>query len=407
LNDLSAYNEQDELRVLESLVVLARHKRAVLGVPLAAMLLAGVIALLLPNLYTGAARVLPPQQGGASPLAAILLDSVAGGGGSGNLVSSALGLKNPADLYVGMLQSQTVSDAIIRRFGLQALYDKETLVETRKRLERMATLTAGKEGIITIEVDDEDPKRAAEMANAFVDELDKLTQTVAVTAAGRQRMFLEKQLAQTREQLAQAEVSLRTTQERTGLISVAEQGKATIESAVSLRALVAAKEVQLGAMRAGITEYNPDYVRAHNELQSLRGELSKVERSNPRDPVGVVPAAGRIPGAGLEYMRKARDVQYYQTLFELLAKQYELAKAQEAGEAGPIQVLDRASPPDKKSRPYRLLIVALAGLLAGLAGIVIAFILEGRDRAERDPVQSVLLEELRRHGRELSRRATA
>jgi uncharacterized protein involved in exopolysaccharide biosynthesis len=399
VNDRAArdqYQDEEEVRVLELLVVLARHKRALLGIPLGAMVLAGLVSLALPNLYTGVARVLPPQQGGASPLAAVLLDSVAGGGGSGNLVGQALGLKNPADLYVGMLQSQTVSDALIARFDLQKLYDKDTLLDTRRKLERVSSLSAGKEGIITIEVDDEDPQRAAAMANAYVDELDKLTQNVAVSAAGRQRIFLEKQLRQAKEELALAELALRATQEKTGLISVVEQGKAMIESAAGLRALVAAKQVQLAAMRTASTESNPDYVRAQSELRGLRGELAKVEKTSQGEVLGVIPSAGRLPEAGLEHVRKVRDVQYYQTLFELLSKQFELAKAQEAGESGPIQVLDRASPPDKKSRPYRALIVLVSGLLAGMTAIVAAFVLEARDRAERDPGQRALLEELRR-----------
>jgi uncharacterized protein involved in exopolysaccharide biosynthesis len=391
------YNDGDEMRALEVLVILARHKRVILGGPLACMILAALVSLTLPNQYTGVARVLPPQQGGASPLAAVLLESVTGGGGSGNLVGQALGLKNPADLYVGMLQSRTVTDTLIARFDLQKLYEQDTLVETRKKLDRQTSMSAGKEGIITIEVDDLDPERAASIANAYVEELDKLTQKVAVTSAGRQRVFLEKQLRLAKEQLAQAEVVLRQTQEKTGLISVTEQGKAMIESVASLRALVAAKHVQLAAMRSGVTESNPDYVRAQSELAGLRAELSKVEKANPADPSGVIPAAGKMPESGLEYLRKFRDVQYYQTLFELLAKQYELAKVQEAAESGPIQILDRAIAPDKKSRPLRLLMVLLAGVLSGLLSLIIAFVLEGRERAKRDPVQRPLLEELHMH----------
>jgi uncharacterized protein involved in exopolysaccharide biosynthesis len=397
-----AYEEADEVRVLELLVILARHKRVVLGFPLACMLLAALVALALPNVYTAVARVLPPQ-GSASPLAAVLLDSVTGGGGSGNLVGQALGLKNPSDLYVGMLQSRSVTDAIISRFDLRKLYDQETLVETRKKLERSTSMSAGKEGIITIEVDDEDPQRSAAMANAYLEELDKLTQNVAVTSAGRQRVFLEKQLRQAKDQLAQADVALRLTQEKTGLISVTEQGKAMIESVVSVRALVAAKQVQLAAMRSGVTEWNPDYIRAQSELAGLRIELAKLEKGAPGESSGAIPVAGKIPEAGLEHLRKFRDVQYYQTLFELLAKQYELAKAQEAGESGPIQILDRAIVPDKKSKPSRLLIILLAGILAGMAAIVAAFVLEARERAQRDPDQCRLLEELRQHVRSWQR----
>lgn len=389
--------EDDELNLLEILVVLSRHKTFVFVFPFACAVAAALISLALPNIYTGTAKILPPHPGG-SPITAVLVGDVSGAS-TGSAVGQALGLKNPSDLYVGMLQSRTVTDAMIARFDLQRIYGKGTLVETRTKFAGLSRITAGQDGIITIEVEDEDPKRAADMANAFVDELDKLTRTVTVTTAGRQRAFLEKQLRQAKDQLADAEVALRITQEKTGLISVTEQGKAMIESVANLRALVAAKQVQLASMRTSTTESNPDYVRAKQELSGLRLELAKVERSNPSDSTAVIPSAGKIPEAALEYVRKSRDVQYYQTLFELLAKQYEIARSQEAAEGGLIQVLDRAVAPDKKSRPHRLLIVVVTGILTGVLGLFAAFVLETRTRAMRDPIQSRLMEELTEHWR--------
>jgi uncharacterized protein involved in exopolysaccharide biosynthesis len=295
-----------------------------------------------------------------------------------------------------MLRSRTIADAIIQRFDLRKQFGKDTLVDTRRQLADVTDVSAGKDGIITIEVDDYDPVRAADMANAFVEELDQLTQRVSVTSAGRQRAFLEKQLHKAKEQLADAEIALRVTQEKTGIISVPEQGKAMIESVASLRALVAAKQVQLSALRTSATENNPDYVRAQQELAGLRVELAKIEKSNPADGSNVIPSAEMIPEAGLEYVRKYRDMQYYQTLFELIAKQFEIAKAQEAAEGGLVQALDRAVAPDKKSKPYRSLIVLVTALLAGLIGLMGAFVVEAKERASRDPAQSWLLDELRR-----------
>lgn len=384
--------EEQGAGILEALVVVSRHTTLVLLFPLATAVLAALGSLLLPNIYTGTAKILPPQQGG-SPLAAALLDS-AGGMGAGALVGQALGLKNPSDLYAGMLQSRSVADALIARFDLARLYETDTQVETPRELAARTTITAGRDGIIAIEVEDEDPRRAAEIANAYVEALDRLTQSVAVSTAARQRVFLGKQLAQAKEQLADAEVALRVTQEKTGLISVPEQGKAMIESVASLRALVAAKQVQIAALRTGTTELNPDYIRARQELAGLQGELAKLEKSTSMS--GVIPTAPGMPAAGLEYVRRMRDVQYYQTLFELLAKQYEIARAQEAAEAGLVQVLDRATPPDRKTRPHRALIAVLAGLVAGVLGLVLAFGAEARERARMDARQAPLLEELER-----------
>lgn len=385
-------DHDEQISLLEFLVALARHKMLVIAFPFAAAAIAALISLALPNIYNATARILPPQQGG-SPLAAALLGDM-GGLSAGAGVGAALGLKSPSDLYVGMLQSRTVADAIIRRYSLQGLYDEETLVETRKKLAKFSTITANRDGIISIEIEDEDPKRASDIANSYVEELDQLTQKVAVTTAGRQRVFLEKQLRQAKDQLSDAEVALRDTQQKTGLISLTEQGRAMIESVAYLQAQIQAKQVQLGAMRTAMTESNPDYVRVQSELRGLQTELSKREKSNPSDTSGVVPSAGMIPERGLEYVRKFRDVQYQQTLFSLVAKQYEIAKAQEAAEAGLIQVLDRAVAPDKKSKPHRLLIVLVTGILAGLLGSIAAFVLEARNRARQDPVQARLIDEL-------------
>lgn len=387
--------DDDEISLLEVLVVLVRHKRLVFGFPLACAVVAAAVSFVMPNVYTGTARILPPQQSG-SPMAAAVLGNITGLN-VGSSVGQALGLKNPSDLYVGMLQSRTIADALIQRFDLQKLYDKDTLVDTRKKLADYSSISAGKDGIITIEVEDEDAKRAADMANAYVDQLDKLTQTVAVTSAGQQRIFLERQLRQAKDQLSDAEVAMRTTQEKTGLISLTEQGKATIESVAYLRAQIAAQQVQLAAMRAGMTESNPDYVRAQQALAGLRAELGKLEKGNPRDSNGVIPSAGKIPEAGLEYIRKLRDVQYYQTLFELIAKQYEIARSEEAAESGVVQALDRAVVPDKRSKPHRLLIVLITGILAGMVGVLAALISEARARARGDPAQEKLLDELKRH----------
>jgi uncharacterized protein involved in exopolysaccharide biosynthesis len=385
----------DEISLLEILVALARHKRLVFVFPFACAVIAALISLALPDVYTGTAKILPPQQGGSS-LAAALLGDVGGLSGGGG-VGSALGLKNPSDLYVGMLRSRTIADAIIQRFELQKLYEQDSLVETRKMLATFSNITADPNGIISIEVDDEDPKRAAEVANTYVEELDQLTQKVAITSASRQRVFLEKQLRQAKDQLADAEVALRTTQQQTGLISLTEQGKAAIESVAYLQAQIQAKQVQLGAMRTGMTESNPDYVRTQKELAGLQVELRKLEKTNPADTSGVIPSAGTIPERGLEYVRKFRDVQYQQTLFDLIAKQYEIAKAQEAAEASIIQVLDRAVAPDRKSKPSRLIIVLVTGILTGMLGMVAALVLEARNRAKKDPVQSQLIEELAAH----------
>src|SRR5882672_2048354 len=196
--------EEDEIALLDLLIVLAKHKRVVFGVPLAAAIGAATISLLLPNVYTGATRILPPQQSASA--ASALVNQLGGAlGGLGGVAGGALGIRNPNDLYVGMLKSRTVADNLIARFELGKVYGKDLLSDARRRLERETTIVAGKDGIITIEVDDKDPKRAAEIANAYVEELMKLTKILADTEASQRRLFFERQLAQAKDNLTASE----------------------------------------------------------------------------------------------------------------------------------------------------------------------------------------------------------
>jgi uncharacterized protein involved in exopolysaccharide biosynthesis len=384
--------DDDEINLLDLLIVLAKHKRMIATVTFGAALLSVIGSLLLPNIYTGTAKVLPPQQ--SQSTAAMLLGQL---GGLAGLAGNSLGIKNPNDLFVGMLKSRTVADNIIARFELQNVYDRDTMVETRKDLADNSTITAGKDGLITVDFDDEDPKRAAAVANAFVEELDKLTQSLAVTEAGQRRLFFVRQLQQAKEDLSKAEVALKVTQEQTGLIKLDDQGKAIIESVAALRGQISAKEVELRAMRTFTTENNPDYVRVQQQLAGLRSELAKLERARISGEGDILLPTGKVPEAGLEYLRKFRDVKYQETIFELLAKQFEVAKIDEAKEAAIIQVVDHAIAPDRKSKPRRALIVIAATLISGILISLWAFVSEARLRASRDPVQAERLSLLRRH----------
>lgn len=383
--------DADEINLLDLLIVLAKHKKMIAGVTFGAAIVSVVISLLLPNIYTGTAKVLPPQQGQST--AAMLLGQL---GGLAGLAGPSQGIKNPNDLFVGMLKSRTVADSIIARFALQQLYDKGTMVETRAKLESHSSIAAGKDGLITIEFDDHDPKRAANIANAYVEELDKLSQSLAVTEAAQRRLFFERQLKQAKVALSDAEVALKVTQEQTGLIKLDEQGRAIVEAVAALRGQISAKEVELRAMRTFTTESNPHYVRIQQQLAGLRAELTKLERNQIAGSGDILLSTGNVPGAGLEYVRKYRDVKYQETIFELLAKQFEAAKIDESKEAAIIQVVDQAVAPDRKSKPRRALIVILATLVAGLVALLWAFAREASERASRDPGQSARLATLRR-----------
>src|SRR5882672_8832988 len=391
--DTSSTTDEDEISLLDLLIVLAKHKRIVLGVPVVVAIAAAVISLLMPNIYTGIARILPPQQSASA--ASALLNQLGGAlGGLGGLAGGALGARNPNDLYVGMLKSRTVADNLIARFDLNKVYEEEFQSNTRKVLERNATIAAGKEGIIAIEVEDKDPKRAADLANAYVDELIKLTRVLAVTEASQRRLFFENQLLQAKDNLTAAEVAARLGLQKGGLAQVDAQGRSMIEVTARLRAQVSVKEVQIGAMRTFAAEGNPELQRTQQELEALKRELSRVEGSSPIAAIG---RGGEAGNAGLDNLGRLRDVKYYEFLYELLAKQYELAKIDEAKDAAVVQVMDRAIEPDRKSKPRRSLVVLLSTLVALFASIIFAVIHEVVVRARADPEQASRLESLRRY----------
>lgn len=371
---------EDEISLLDSLIVLARHKRLLLGIPFVAAIGAAITSLLLPDIYTGTARILPPQQS-ASAASAVL--SQLGGvlGGLGGAAGGGLG-RNPNDLYIGMLKSRTVADNLIDRFDLGKIYDQKLQSNTRNVLQGNTAISAGRDGIITISVDDKDAKRAAELANAYVDELMKLTKVLAVTEASQRRLFFERQLLQAKDNLTEAEIAARQGLQKGGLAQVDAQGRSMIAVTARLRAEISAKEVQLGAMRTFAAEGNPELQRTQQELEALRRELGRVEGSSPVAAVG----KGDAPGnAGLDNLGRLRDVKYYEFLYELLAKQYELAKIDEAKDATVIQIMDKAIEPDRKSRPVRSQIVLLSTFAAGLLAVVWIFVLEIVTKNNRDP----------------------
>jgi uncharacterized protein involved in exopolysaccharide biosynthesis len=385
-----ARRDPDEggVSVLDLAIILAKHKKLLLGLPLLAGVAALIVALLLPKIYTATARILPPQQKESSATA--MLGALAGAaGGAGATVGQALGLRNPNELYAGILKSRTIADHLIERFKLKDSYQASNMVAARNALKEVTRISAGKDGLISIEVDDQDPQRAAELANAYVDELDKLMQGLAFTEASQRRLFFEKQLAAARDHLLASEAGLRQAIEVKGISGVDAQSRAMVSTTEQLRAQIAVKEIQLDAMRSFATERNPDAFRLRQEISSMKGELANLEGGR-RDANG-----GRSP-AGLENVRKLREVKFLEFTVELLTKQYEIAKIDEAKDAVLIQVVDKAVAPDYKSKPRRAVIVVTAVLLAGILGILIVLVRTAVQRASLDPRRASQLDELRR-----------
>jgi len=313
-------------------------------------------------MLTARTTLLPPgsqqQSGSAAALAALgSLGGLAGG----------MAAKTPDELYVSLLKSDTIQRALDQRFNLRERYEVENYEGLRRAMPQyIRVLSDKKSGLISVDVDDRDPKFAADLANAHGGEITKLLGRLAVTEAQQRRVFFEQQLNTTKENLIKAEQFLQALQEKSGVIVLDKQAEALIEGAARLRASISEREVQLRVLRTGATEQNPEVIRLNSELRAMRSELSRIE-SNTGGTAGssVDIPVGRLPEAGLEYVRARREVKLQETLLESMVRQLEVAKLDEAKDGPVLQQVDVALPPDHKSKPSRALIT-IAFFLAGL-----------------------------------------
>ncbi|MED5615301.1 GumC family protein [Janthinobacterium sp. P210005] len=369
----------DEIHLLDILTALARQKKILFMVPLVTGVFAIAVAFLIKPTFLSTAVILPPQQQ-SSGVSAMLgqLGGLAGAAGG------IAGLKNPNDLYVAMLQSRTIADKLISQFDLKTRFDVETLDEARKKLDGMATVVNDKAGTISVLVEDKDPKFAAQIANAFVIELSNLTKGLAITDAAQRRLFFEKQLVAVKDDLANAEIALRKTQESTGMLQLDGQVEGIIRNVAQLEGTIAAKEVQLNAMRSFATNNNPDLMRLQGEIQGYQAQLGRLKTGKSSKDGDLMVPTGKIPEVGVEYIRSLRNVKYQETIFELLSKQYELAKIDEAKESSNIQILDSAVPAEKKSKPKKMIIIILGFVGGGFLALFLALMRDAYLRSAHD-----------------------
>ena len=361
MTDLSASRDagveadDDTGMTLGDIIALLRPRWKLLTLaPLAAGLIALGVTYLIPPTFTAATTFLPPQQAQSSAASAL-----ASLGALSGLAVGAVGVKSPAEQFVALMQSVTVSDRIIDQFKLMDLYDAKYRVDARKELAQNVHITVGrKDGLITVEVDDHSPQRAADMANHYVAELRRLTGTLAVSEAQQRRVFFEQQLQQTRERLVQAQQALQASGFAEGALKV--DPKAAGEQYARLRAEAIAADVNLQRLRRSLADSAPEVQQQQTLLSALREQLAQARQ----------PAEVR---GSPDYVSKYREFKYEETLFEIYARQYESARADEAREGALIQVVDVALPPERKSKPKRALIAAATILvvLVLLSGFVL------------------------------------
>jgi uncharacterized protein involved in exopolysaccharide biosynthesis len=339
--------------------------------------------MLLPVRYTGATSVLPPHQsmGGAS-----LLSQIAGNaGGLAALAGSSLGGNNQIDTYVTMFRSRTVEDAMIKRFDLMKEYRVKRLSDARKIFEERSTAIAGlKDGVIRVTIDGPTAEQAANYANAYVEEFQKLASNVATTEAGQSRLFFDRQLEEAKNNLSNAEQELKKTELTTGFVQPDSQSRAMIESAAILQGQISAKEVEIESMSSYATDTNPNMVVLKRQLAELRAQLGQLTGNTATESDLFVPK-GKVPGAALDYLRKLREVKYRETIFAAMANQYQLARLDEAKQGAIFQVIDRAVPPDRRSFPHRSILVIVFALLAFVVACLAVWVSATVEALREDP----------------------
>jgi tyrosine-protein kinase Etk/Wzc len=352
------------LDVLELSFILWGRRMFLVCATAGALALGAIIACLIKPSFTSTAIVLPPQQQPSSAAALMgqlgSLTSLAG--------SSSLGLKSPSDMYVGFLKSRTIADEIINRFKLAQVYKRDKMVDLRKALAAHTDIENGKDGLIHINVTDHDPNRSSEIANAYVEGLYKLNSSLATTEAAQRRVFFDRQLEEEKSALANAEDDLRITEHKTGVIQLGGQTQELLFNMANLKAQLSSAEVQLAGTRAYATEQNPDVMLIQQKIATLHGQIAKLGNDQQLASGDINLSAGRTPEDSLEYTRKLREVKYHDTLYDLLSKQREAARIDEAKSAPVLQLVDGAVPPDKKSGPPRMLLT----LVVGFMGLVLA-----------------------------------
>lgn len=388
--------EEDEISLIELATTLGEEKKILFGLPFAAAVISIIVSLLMTPTYTAKVTLLPPSGGGGGGLSAMLGEA----GGLAALAGLSLGGNSSSQTYISILESRTAAEMADKQFNLLDRHEvkyKDQLIDLIKDITRFQV--DKKSEVLTIEADDKDPEFAANLANGFYNILIELQNRLAITEAQRQRAFFEEQFAKAKEKLTEAELNLAKVQRETGVLEIEAQASSTMSAIANIRAQIAGKEVKLASFKSFATTSNPEYQQTLAELAGLREQLRKLEATAPKSEETIQfgnLSAAQLPETGLEYIRAFREVKYQQAIFEVMAKQFEFAKLEEAKEGASVQLLDPAVPPELKSKPKRAQIVVLSTLAAGFLAVLIALMKGALRKAKSCDRESQKLTLLRR-----------
>ena len=359
------YEEELGMSLSEMWVALReRAKLLILAPLLVGAGAAGITGLIEPT-FTATTTFLPPQQSQSQVGAASLLTSL---GPLAGLAGGGAGVGVSADRYVGLMKSVTFSDRIVEHAKLIDVYESKFKVDARNDLADRVNITVGKkDGMISVAVDDKSPQRAADIANRYVVELRAMTQSLAVTESQQRRVFFEQQLALSRDRLVTAQQALQASGFDAGALKA--EPRAAADAYARLRAEATTAEVRLQTLRGSLADGAPEVLKQQSELVALRSQLSRLEQATS--------SAG-----GPDYIGKYREFKYQETLFELYARQFEIARSDESRESTLIQVVDPATPPERKSKPKRALTTVASALATLLALLVFVLVRQAMRRSD-------------------------
>jgi capsule polysaccharide export protein KpsE/RkpR len=376
--------DQPLITPMETAWLLWENRRRVFRVCLTGLIIFTLIAFTIPKKYKSTARLMPPDFN-TSTLMSLALPvlgsqgSTGGGMGGGSvmgLASQLLGMNSSGNLFIGVLRSRTIEDEIIRQFDLQKLYSKRYIEDTRTELEGNTDIQIDKKsGILSISVEDKSPDRARSMAQAYVQELGKVLTAENSSAAHRERMFIENRLAEVKDDLDKSSKEFSQFSSQNSTINLPEQAKAMVGAAAQMQGQFITAQAELRGLEQIYTDNNIRVRQAKARVAELQDQINKFagkgvdpSRDTSLAAGELYPSMRQLPLLGVKYLDLYRQSKIDETVYELLTKQYEVAKIQEARENPTVQVLDRPVVPEKKSFPHRLWIM-LAGLLLSFLAV--------------------------------------
>lgn len=395
-----------ELSLLRLLLVLAKHKGLILKMTIGFALIAGIISIFMTPIYRVETRLIPPQ------VNSFPVEIVTNGRARAEANSRLYALNTTGEMITEVFRSKIVLDRIIDRFNLanQVQKSRFSFLEkfnfpgkkhdssrssSRKDLLGDMSISLNElSQIITLRFEDEDPELAADIANAFAEEVQKTLQTMAMKQFSRERIFIEEQLKNAQLDLIKAENSLKDYQKTSGIVDVDEQTSYLMQTLSRVQSQLSATEIELASARSYATRKNPAIKRLEAQKQQLQKQLLSLEAKTSTNDFQN-PSIAEFSEAGMDYLRKLRDVRFHETLYNILLEQYESARIAEAKEPATLQVLDSATTPESPVRPDRKLIILLAGFLGFCLAFLTSLVMEYLENASSDPEQMATLQLLK------------